>query len=91
MLKIGFISYFHPEDKKSSSGTNYKILEQLKEIGDITWLPVKFSKISVFPRLINKVWNKTLGKKFGRINLFCTKTGCRLIYKLYKPNYIKQK
>ena len=40
-LKIGFLSEFSPNDRKASSGTNYKMAEQLKQMGEIKWIPIK--------------------------------------------------
>lgn len=40
-LKIGFLSSFDPNDRKSSSGTNYMIAHQLKQIGDVSWIPLR--------------------------------------------------
>ena len=42
-IKIGFLSEFNPEDKKAASGTNFKMFEQLKKMGEIQWIPIKKS------------------------------------------------
>lgn len=38
---IGYISDCSPDDKKASSGTNYKVCEQLRKIGEVQWIPAK--------------------------------------------------
>ena len=39
-IKIGIVSIDSPEDKKTSSGTLYTIYNNLRQIGDVTWIPV---------------------------------------------------
>lgn len=42
--KIGFLSTFDPSDRHVSSGTNYMMAQKLREIGDVTWLPITTPK-----------------------------------------------
>lgn len=52
-IKIGFINWHDPNDKKALSGTPYKISEQLKAIGyDIIW--IKINQTLLY-RLYNKI------------------------------------
>ena len=44
-IKIGYVSQFAPNDRCASSGTNYKVAEQLSKYGEILWLPIKTPKI----------------------------------------------
>ncbi len=37
-MKIGFISFFDPKDRFASSGTCYKMAEQLSKIGEVVWI-----------------------------------------------------
>lgn len=34
-IKIGYVSQFAPNDRCASSGTNYKVAEQLSKYGEI--------------------------------------------------------
>lgn len=41
MVKIGYLSWSNPKDRKSSSGTTYKISEALGKCGyEVVWIPV---------------------------------------------------
>ena len=42
-MKIGFLSYFPPHDKSASSGTNFKMFEQLQHIAEVNWIPLKYT------------------------------------------------
>lgn len=74
-MKIAYISQFAPNDRRASSGTNYKVVEQLGKIGDITWFPIKTPKIYRIFELASKVLAKIAGKK---IYFLYTKLGCNL-------------
>ena len=44
-IKVGFIGWYSPEDKKALSGTPHKMSDLLKAIGsELTWIKVKRSK-----------------------------------------------
>lgn len=44
-IKVGFIGWYSPEDKKALSGTPHKMSDLLKAIGsELTWIKVKKSK-----------------------------------------------
>lgn len=44
-MRIGFISAFSPDDRKSSSGTCFKVAEKLRGIGEVRWIPVKTGRL----------------------------------------------
>lgn len=44
-IKVGFIGWYSPEDKKALSGTPHKMSDLLKSIGcDVTWIKIEKSK-----------------------------------------------
>lgn len=57
-MKIAFLSKYSPNDRKASSGTNYKMAEQLSKIGELKWIKIQYSyvgaKISGIIRFLNK-------------------------------------
>ena len=64
-IKIGFIGWYSPEDKKALSGTPHKISELLKAIGgDIRWIKVsesfKYRLYQKIVRQINKVFKSSI-------------------------------
>lgn len=65
-MKIGYIGWFNPQDKRSLSGTPYKICKSLESMGyEIKWIPVKQS---LTYRLYSKyiaVKEKILGKNIN--------------------------
>jgi len=63
-VKIGFISWNDPNDRRASSGTPYKIFEQLKNIGcEIIWIKVNTTYIyRIYNKLIS-VYNKLARKR----------------------------
>ena len=41
-IRVGYLGWFNPKDRKASSGTPYKIAEALEKIGcEIKWIPVR--------------------------------------------------
>lgn len=67
-IKIGFISWFDPNDRKALSGTPYKIGEQLKTIGcEIVWIKINKSFLYKLYNKIGSVLN-TLSRKKIIIN-----------------------
>lgn len=72
--KIGFLSPFDPTDRRASSGTNFMVYQKLKEIGDVTWIPITTP-------LIWKVAYKACGV-FSRMGLPDIQPA---IYNLFKP------
>ena len=63
IMKIAYISQFAPNDRRASSGTNYKVVEQLGKMGDITWFPIRTPKIYRVFELASKVLAKICGRK----------------------------
>lgn len=63
MLRIGFLNWYNPKDRKSLSGTTYKICESLENIGyDVKWIRVKRTiTYKIFSKAILFV-SKFLGK-----------------------------
>lgn len=62
-LTIGFLSQFDPHDRKASSGTSYKMAEQLSKMGELKWIPIKISTTGKWLlRILNYV-NRRLDKK----------------------------
>lgn len=64
-IKIGFVGWYSPEDKKALSGTPHKISELLKSIGgDIHWIKVsqsfKYRLYQKVVRQINKVFRSSI-------------------------------
>lgn len=74
-IKIGYVSQFAPNDRRASSGTNYKVAEQLSKYGEIIWLPIKTPKIYRIFELVSKVFARLFQK---RIYFLYTKLGCNL-------------
>ena len=64
-IKVGFIGWYSPEDKKALSGTPHKMSELLKAIGcDVTWIKVeKSTKYLLYQKMmtaIGKIIHKRL-------------------------------
>lgn len=75
VIKIGYVSQFAPNDRRASSGTNYKVVEQLSKYGEIIWLPIKTPKIYRIFELASKVFARLFHKQ---IYFLYTKLGCIL-------------
>jgi glycosyltransferase involved in cell wall biosynthesis len=88
-IKIGFIGYFDPLDKRSYSGTVYKLYESLtKNIGaEVIWIP---EKLSLFYRSYNRIINLFCALFHKRFLLEHTKLGAFLISKSLNKDLIKQ-
>lgn len=78
-LKIGFLSQFSPSDRKASSGTNYKMAEELSKIGDLKWIQIKNTSCGKKIGSIARWWNRHFTK---HINIMGTFWGAK---KLYNP------
>lgn len=63
-IKVGFIGWYSPDDKKALSGTPHKISELLASFGcDISWIKITRSfKYRLYEKL-TRVLNKILGRK----------------------------
>lgn len=64
-MKIGYINWYSPSDRKSSSGTTFKIFQELEIIGpEVVWIPVRragvFNMYTKFTRLLNKLCAKKI-------------------------------
>lgn len=57
-MKIGFIAYHNPTDKRAASGTPFRIYKQLEKIGETTWIPIKKKGSWKFLRLPLYLYNK---------------------------------
>lgn len=72
-IRIGVISEFAPNDRKSASGTHYKIMEMLRQTGaEIVWLQTKKNIVwrlcGLLVRLYHKlIYWKSLNYTFTRI------------------------
>lgn len=67
-IKVGFIGWYSPEDKRALSGTPHKMSELLKSIGcDVTWIKVEKSK----KYLLYQNMMRAFGK-IGHVRLDCT-------------------
>lgn len=63
-VKIGFISWNDPNDRRTLSGTPYKICEQLKNIGcEIIWIKVNRTYIYRIYNKVISVYNKFARKR----------------------------
>jgi len=60
--KIGFLSTFNPIDRRVSSGTAFKMAQQLSLIGDVEWIPIKLNSLGLNLCRIEKYSNKLLPK-----------------------------
>lgn len=80
-IKVGYVSSFAPNNRFASSGTNYKVVEQLKKCGEVTWIPITTPKIYRLFEIIAKILAKLLNKK---IYFLYTKIGCKLFAKYQK-------
>lgn len=63
-IKVGFIGWYSPDDKKALSGTPHKICELLASLGcDISWIKIsRSSKYHLYEKLSRR-FNKILGRK----------------------------
>lgn len=62
-MKIGYISWYSPSDRKSSSGTTFKIFQELEAIGyEVVWIPVR--RTALFDRYTKLIYR--LNKKFKK-------------------------
>lgn len=77
-LRIGFLSQFDPMDRKASSGTSYKMAEQIAKIGDIEWIPIELTKTGRNLCRIQIYANKFFKKK---LMIKMTEFGSRHLYK----------
>lgn len=77
-LRIGFLSQFDPMDRKASSGTSYKMAEQIAKIGDIEWVPIELTKTGRNLCRIQIYANKFFKKK---LMIRMTEFGSRHLYK----------
>lgn len=77
-IKIGFLSEYSPDDRKASSGTNFKIAQSLKPYGNIEWIQVKKRRFGRYAQLISRCLFKTFGRNFDLQHTFW---GSKLIYK----------
>ena len=68
-IKVGFIGWYSPDDKKALSGTPHKISELLESLGcDISWIYISQSfKYRLYEKLSRK-----FNKIFGRKSLDCS-------------------
>lgn len=73
-MKIAFLSMYSPDDRKASSGTNYKMAEELSKIGELKWVKIKYTyfgaKIGGLVRFLNNRFNKKFyldGSKLGQL------------------------
>jgi len=73
-IKIAFLSLFSPSDRKVSSGTNFKIAEQMAKIGELKWTPIK-SKRSV--QKLERGLKKLLSRFNKNIDLVHTDFGSK--------------
>ena len=65
-MKIGYIGWFNPQDRKSLSGTPYKICKSLESMGyEIKWIPVKQSLIYKLYSKYITVKKRILGKNIN--------------------------
>lgn len=80
-VKIGFISQFSPDDRRASSGTNYKMVEQFKKWGEVKWIPLKYTLAG---RCLIKLGS--IIQKYSSINLLVpmTEFAARVMYRKYK-------
>lgn len=70
-LKIGFLSQFSPNDRRASSGTNYKMAEHLSKIGHLHWIKIRRQPWNRFVELFEKAFNKLSPKKSNLTELYC--------------------
>lgn len=63
-IKVGFIGWYSPNDKRALSGTPYKVSELLASLGcDVSWIKISQSfKYRLYEKLLRKL-NKILGRK----------------------------
>lgn len=61
-LKIGFLSQFSPTDRMASSGTNYKMAEELGKIGKLKWIQIKPTLIGKCAFRFTRWWNRYFKK-----------------------------
>lgn len=77
-IKIGILSEFNPEDRKASSGTNFKMAEQLGNLGEIQWIPIKKRFLG---KCITHLFHILSKRGFPNINFPITRAGRILLYK----------
>lgn len=85
-LKIAFLSRYAPTDRKASSGTNYKMAEELSKIGDLEWIPIRESAIGRYGGKFARGWNRLFKK---RIYFFGSFFGARYGYKPIQKEIFK--
>ncbi|MDE7412820.1 MAG: glycosyltransferase family 4 protein [Muribaculaceae bacterium] len=78
-MKIAFLSEYSPLDRKASSGTNFKMAEQLSLLGELKWVPIKRKEIGhKLSHLLTRI-----AKKFGgNLVLSHTLIGRRIMYEI---------
>lgn len=87
-MKIGFISYTDPHDRRAFSGTCYKMFENLANIGDVEWIPVSTRKSWKITRLPLALYNRMFPHK--RIDWEHTRIGSFLKHKRLKTAVLKK-
>lgn len=75
-MRIGFISCSSPDDRRASSGTNYKIAKVLGKIGEFCWIPVKAPQYYRCMELAAKALAKLCGKN---LNFRYTRIGSKML------------
>lgn len=83
---IGFLSQFDPKDRKASSGTAYKMAEQLSEIGELKWIPIKLSSMGRNLCRVQNYANKFFNKK---LMVRMTTFGSRYSYQPIEPKMVE--
>lgn len=53
-MKIGYLSEHAPSDRKASSGTNYKMVQQLSKIGELKWIPIRQRRFAKYFKYLIK-------------------------------------
>lgn len=87
-IKVGFINWYSPDDKKALSGTPHKIAELLQVIGcEIQWVQVKTSSLH---KIYSSVMRK-ISKLFPQHNVIASHTvwGARLQSKTIDRNVVE--
>lgn len=87
-IKVGFIGWYSPEDKKALSGTPHKMSNLLKSIGcEVTWIKVEISKkYLLYQKMLRAI------SKIGHKQMDCTHSvvGAMLQSKTIEMSVVRQ-
>lgn len=85
-MKIGFVSQFDPADRFDSSGTAFKVAEQLSKIGELVWIKRELTSFGRWLMRIQNFHNRHVKRK--KLHIATTKLGVKKCYSTAKSSHL---